>query len=252
MSKAMKSVLLSLALCLLFGLTGPLARAASQQDIQQLRSLSDSVVENALIFHNPAGTPYDANNSQAYQRDMQALMQQTQRLGLSNISEQAKQLSSAVADLQHLPQTPAASRTNIPGFAQWFPQVLEAHEQLLALLNQHYQQAPAGNSKQQAYHQLSGDLQRLSLHYQLTAFPYLTLPRWMLDDDELKALDASVEQRLSQLPVGAEHLDKLAARYNFVRRYLLNPGEGWAPNAVQRYLASTSLELDKAAARLTP
>lgn len=33
---------------------------------------------------------------------------------------------------------------------------------------------------------------------------------------------------------------------------LPKPGEGWSPNAVQRYLASTSLELGNAAAMLTP
>ncbi len=251
MSQANNKTLLALALCLLFSLTSPFAQAASQQQIQQLRSLSYSVVENALVFHNPAGTPYDANNAQTYQHDLQQLTQQAQNLGLTDISEQAKQLSSAIADLQHLPQTPAASRVAIPGFAQWFPQVLEAHGQLLTLLDQRYHQAQAGSAQQQALHQLSWDLQRLSLHYQLTAFPYLTLQLWMLDDDSLKALDASVEQRLEALPAGDGNLDKLAARYRFVRGYLLKPGEGWAPNAVQRYLWGTANELDNAAGKLT-
>ena len=250
MSKARQHVLVALVACLLLGLASPFSQAASQQQIQQLRSLSYTVVDNILVFHNPLGVPYDIANAQAYQQALQQLMQQAQALGLSDVSAQVQRLNTAVADLQHLPQNAADSRSNIPAFRQWLPQVIEQQGQLLVLLDERYRQANGGNPEQQALHQLSRDLQRLSLHYQLNAFVYLAVPTWMLDETQLSALDASVQQRLAQLPGGDGNLDKLAARYHFVRGYLLKPGEGWAPNAVQRYLASSAAELDSAAARL--
>lgn len=250
MSKANKNSLLYICLCLLFSIYSPFTLAVSQQDIQQLRSLSYSVIDNVLVFHNPLGEPYDTSNAQVYQHDMQQLMLRAQALGLSDVSERTKQLSSAVADLQNLPQNLADSRATIPAFRQWLPQVIEQHAELVSLLNTHYQAATAGRVQQRDLHHLSWDLQRLSLHYQLTAFPYLAVPTWMLDDNALTAMDTSVQQRLSQLPAGNGNLHKLSARYHFVRGYLLKPGEGWAPSAVQRYLSSISTGLDTAATKL--
>ncbi|MEK1940289.1 MAG: hypothetical protein AAAB16_07910 [Pseudomonas sp.] len=250
MSKANKKTLLYLGLCLLVSMCSAVATGASQHDIQQLRSLSYSVVDNALVFHNPLGTPYDPSNAQAYQHDLQQLMLKAQSLGLSDVSARAKQLSAVVADLQHLPQNAADSRATIPAYRQWLPQVIEQHAALLTLLDQHYTNATPGSAEQQALHQLSWDLQRLSLHYQITAFPYMSVQVWMLDDSTLNALDATVQQRLSQLPAGDDNLDKLAARYHFVRGYLLKTGENWAPNAVQRYLAGIATALDNAAGKL--
>ena len=92
---------LSLHYLLLFCLgSSASGHASSRQDIQQLRTLSYSVLENVLVFHNPMGSPFDSSNSDTYRRDLQQLRQSAATLGLVEIATQADQLDAAVADLQ--------------------------------------------------------------------------------------------------------------------------------------------------------
>lgn len=232
------------------------AHAATQQDIQQLSSLSYSVLENVLVYHNPLGVPFDTGNADAYRRDLQQLRQQSALLGLPDIGAQAERLDNAIADLHHLPQTFSDLRKSIPPYSLWLPQVIEQQEQLATTLADLYARQTDASPAQQALHGLGHDISRLSLSYQISAFPHLVAQAWILDDQAVMTLDTSIRQRFETLPQQypemAALLNKLRGRYNFVRGYLVTPGQAWAPNAVGRYLMGTVRDLDKAAAALAP
>lgn len=232
------------------------AHAASRQDIQQLRTLSYSVVDNVLLYHNPNGTPYQLNNAEAYQRDLQRLLQLSAQLGLTDVTARAKQLESAITDLKHLPKSAADIRDTLPPYSSWLPQVLEQHSELTSVLAELYARQPATSELQQELHTLSQDIARLSLSYQLDAFINLVAEQWLLDRQTVNEIDASVLERFANLSAHESELsgkmEKLRGRYLFVRGYLLKPGQDWAPSAVERYLLSTARDLDSVAAVLTP
>lgn len=251
---ANKNKLLALGAFLLLSLTLP-THAVSRQDIQQMRTLSYSVINNVLVYHNPNGTPFDPSNAENYQRDLQRLLQLSTQLHLPEINARTMQLEAAIANLRHLPQSTSSTRDKLPPYSSWFPQILDQQSQLNTLLSELYVSQPPANELQQELHSLSQDIQRLSLAYQLESFTYLVSHQWMLDQQTVIELDASVQRRFAELaardPDLGTALDKLPVRYHFVRGYLLKPG-GWAPSAVERYLMSTTQDLDKAAATVTP
>lgn len=250
-----KKLLVLCALLLLSMLQNTLVHAASRQDIQQLRTLSYSVIDNVLVYHNPLGTPFGSGNAEAHARDMQRLLQLSVLLALPEVTAQAKQLDAAIADLRHLPHSASDTRSSLPPYSLWIPQVIEQQSLLSALLSDLYERQPASSDVQQELHGLSQDIQRLSLSYQLEAFPHLVSQLWMLDKQTVVDLDASVGKRFAELSARdtelAAALEKLPGRYQFVRSYLLNPVAPWAPSAVERYLLNTARELDNIAARLT-
>ncbi|MCY1542872.1 hypothetical protein D9M68_786470 [compost metagenome] len=169
---------------------------------------------------------------------------------------QAEQLEQAVAGLKNLPQSTSDTRESIPPYSLWLPQVIEQQDLIATTLAGLYAEQPAASQAQQALHELSWDIEKLSLSYQLSAFSHLVAQTWILDDQTVAALDDSIRQRFSALP--QQHagltttLSKLQGRYHFVRGYLVNPGQSWAPNAVERYLIGTARDLDEAAAELVP
>lgn len=230
------------------------AQAASQQDIQQLRTLSYSVIENVLVFHNPQGSPFNNDNAETYRRDLQRLKQLSAQLGLPEVTVQTEQLERDIVGLQNLPQSTSDTRESIPPYSLWLPQVIQQQDLIATTLSDLYAEQPAANQAQQALHNLSRDIERLSLSYQISAFPHLVAQTWILDDQTVAALDDSIRQRFSDLPQQhaqlAPALSKLQSRYHFVRGYLIEPSQSWVPNAVERYLMSTSKELDRAAAEL--
>ncbi|MFN9525610.1 MAG: hypothetical protein ACK563_04185 [Pseudomonadaceae bacterium] len=233
-----------------------LTHAATQQDIQHLRSLSYSVLENVLIYHNPQGIPFDAGNAEVYQRDLQQLRQQSANLGLPDIVSQAEQLDSAIADLHHLPQSNSEMRGSIPPYSLWLPQVIDQQALLATTLAELYTRYTDASPLQRELHGLSRDISRLSLSYQISAFPHLVAQAWILDEQTVTELDAAIWQRFEQLPrqypETADVLNKLRKRYNFVRRHIATPGQAEVTNAVERYLMSTVRDLDSTAAMLAP
>ncbi|MDT4844291.1 hypothetical protein FQZ97_782420 [compost metagenome] len=232
------------------------AQAASQQDIQHLRTLSYSVIDNVLVYHNPQGRPFDNENAETYRGDLQRLKLLSEQLGLREVQVQAEQLELAVAGLHNLPQSTTDTRESIPPYSLWIPQVIEQQDLIASTLTALYAEQPATSQAQQELHKLSWDIERLSLSYQLSAFSHLVAQTWILDDQTVAALDDSIRQRFSALPQQhvelATTLSKLQGRYHFVRGYLVKPGRTWAPNAVDRYLIGTARELDGAAAELVP
>ncbi|AOE86806.1 hypothetical protein [Pseudomonas sp. TCU-HL1] len=232
------------------------AQAASQQDIQQLRTLSYSVIDNVLVYHNPQGRPFDNDNAETYRRDLQKLKQLSAQLGLSKVTAQAEQLEREITGLQNLPQSASDTRENIPPYSLWLPQVIQQHDLISTALAELYAEQPVASQAQRSLHNLSWDIERLSLSYQLSSFTQLVAQTWMLDDQAVAALDDSIRQRFSDLPQQhaelTDTLSKLQGRYHFVRGYVVKPGQTWAPNAVDRYLLGTARELDAAAGELVP
>lgn len=255
MSKTKNKRLLLIRLFLLLGtFCSALANAASLQDIQQLRTLSYSVIDNVLVFHNPGGSPYDPDNADAYQHAMQDLLQLSQRLDLPEITAQAQLLSASLEGLRNLPQSATDTRTSVPPYSLWLPQVIEQQNQLAHLLSELYTRQPNTGSIQQQLHSLSWDIERLSLSYQLSAFTYLVAQTWILDEQTIAELDASIQKRLIDIPTHdaglAEPLRKLPSHYHYVRRYLISADDGWNPGAVNRYLWGITYDLDNAAQQL--
>lgn len=257
MSKTKNNKLLFVRILLLLGTCcSVLANAASLQDIQQLRTLSYSVINHVLVFHNPGGSPYDPDNADGYQHAMQDLLQLSQRLDLPEVTAQAQLLSTSLEDLRNLPQSVTDTRTSLPSYSLWLPQVIEQQSQLASLLSELYSRQASANANplQQQLHSLSWDIERISLSYQLSAFTYLVAQAWILDEQTTIELDASIQKRLAALPAQdarlAAPLQKLPSHYHYVRRYLLNPDAGWKPGAVNRYLLGTALALDIAAQQL--
>ncbi len=253
MSKTNKNPL-CLWLHLLIGtLCSANAHSTVQQDIQQLRTLSYSTLVNALMYHNPNGTPYDPGTAEAYQTDLQHLLRKTKQLGVPEAIDQTEQLSAAIADLHHLTQSRANIRNVIPPYSLWLPQVIEQQALLNTLLSDLYARQPPTSEQQKTLHELSQDIERLLLSYQISAFPTLVTHTWVLDEQAVATLDASILQRLEQLsahPKLNSPLKKLAVRYQPIRRYLLDPATDWAPSAVARYLLNIARQLDSLAGNI--
>ncbi|WP_423357431.1 hypothetical protein [Pseudomonas citronellolis] len=239
-------------LCLLCSVCG---HASNRQDIQELRTLSYSVLENVLVYHNPQGSPFDSENATRYQVSLQRLHDHAAKLGRTDILEQTTRLAIAVAGLRNLPQSSTGIRTSIPPYSLWLLPIVEQQQKLVDELGTLYAETPSSSPVQQALNDLSQDVARLSLSYQLAVFPQLMAQIWTLDEAGASALDASIRQRFEtlprQYPEAAGTLEKLQRRYHFVHGHLAVPDKNVAPSAVERYLLSTSNDLDDLASRLS-
>lgn len=237
-----------LSLFLLIGMLCSVhAHSASRAEIQELRTLSYSVITNVLVYHNPNGNPYGLDNAEAYQRDLRLLLQSASRLRLSKAVNHTKGLSAAITDLRHLPNSRAEIRDITPPYSLWLPQVIEQQALMNALLSDLYENQATVSERQQKLHQLSWDIERLLLSYQISAFPNLVAQTWILDESSVLALDASIQNRfemLSKDPELTASLGNVLTRYQSIRRNLLDPATNWAPSAVARYLLRVAKELD--------
>lgn len=245
---------LCLWLCLLIGtICSAQAHSTSRQNIQELRTLGYSVLVNVLIYHNPNGTPYDLDTAQAYQTDLQLLQLKTKQLSLSQAAAQAERLNAVIADLRHLPQSTAEVRETIPPYSRWLPQVIEQQTLLNTLLSNLYDQQPVVSEQQRALHELSRDMERLLLSYQISAFPSLVTHGWVLDTQTLGTLDSSIQRRFADLSDDSElgaQLKKASLRYQSIRRHLLDPATNWSPSALARHLLMAARQLDSAAGNI--
>lgn len=226
------------------------AHSASRQEIQQFRTLSYSVINHVLVYHNPNGSPYGLDNAEAYQQDLRLLLQTANQLRLPEAVDQTERLSAAITDLNHLPNSRADIRDITPPYSLWLPQVIEQQALLSARLSELYEQQATISERQRTLHQLSWDIERLLLSYQISAFPNLVAQSWILDERMVVALDASIQKRFDKLsadPELTDSLEKLSTRYQSIRRNLLDPATNWAPSAVARYLLSVARELDSLA-----
>ena len=222
------------------------AHSATQQDIQELRTLSSSILINILTYHNPNGTPYDLDAAEAYQGDLQRLLHKTQQLGMPDLIIQTERLRVAIEDLRHLPQSKADVRYVIPPYSLWLPQVIEQQALLNTVLSDLYARQASVSERQKTLHELSWKIERLLLSYQISAFPSLVTPDGVLDAQTLTALDASIQQHLTELSDVPElaQLKKIALHYQSIRLHLLNPATDWGPSAIARYLLGAAKQLD--------
>jgi hypothetical protein len=238
-------------LCLLIGMIcSAQAHSTNQHDIQQIRSLSYSVLVNVLMYYNPNGTPYDLGTAETYQADLQLLLRKTKQLGMPEAAVQAERLSATIADLRHLPQSRADIRDVTPPYSLWLPQVIEQQTLLNALLSDLYERQTATSELQRTLHQMSWDIEQLLLSYQISTFPGLVAQAWILDERTVAALDTSIQTRFEELsanPELASSLGRLSVYYQSIRHNLLDPATNWSPSTVARYLLTAARQLDSLA-----
>lgn len=246
-----------ISFCLLVGLAGvaSTASAAGRQELQEMRSQSYSLISNVLIYYNPLGTPYDAANTSASEHDLAGLKALALRLSDAEVNERIKNLSNLITDLQHhLPQSRKEIRSVNPGYSRWLPQIIEQQDQLQQRLSQLYAQQPPAGEHQTLLHMLAHDLERLHLSYQVSSFWSLGADLFILNEQTIRALDASILAGLNKLKDAdndlSERLEQPSRTYRFARERAMNQYGDWAPNAVGRYLGSTVDELNLVARNL--
>lgn len=243
-----------LILMLLACARGEALGAPDRQALQEMRTIATMATANVLLYYNLNGMPYETENLEAFTRNLNRLRELTVQAGDASLTEQVGRLDEAVAELKHLPQSVADSRSVWPAYARWVPRLIEAHVQLEESLSERYDAAPEVTETQRGLHVLSHDIGRMLLSYQMASFPNFGGDIWILDEQALKALDADIERGFSELAERdgdiAQELKAPLRDYRFVRRRLLEPAGNWAPNAVALYLAKTIRTLDGEARRL--
>lgn len=220
-----------------------------------MRSLSYSLINHMLIYYNPLGKPYDAGLAQAINSDLARLEGLARLVADPQLNEQLSRLSTMLDELEHqLPQSRKQIRDVNPGYSRWLPQIIEQQDQLQQRLSQLYAQRPPAGEHQTLLHMLAHDLERLHLSYQVSSFWSLGADLFILNEQTIRALDASILAGLNKLKDAdsdlSERLERPSRTYQFVRERALNQHGDWAPNAVGRYLGSTVDELNLVARNL--
>src|SRR5690606_38074561 len=98
------------------------------------------------------------------------------------LDEQVARFGEAVIELDQLPQSTANVRSVSPAYTRWLPGLVEAHYGLDKLLSERYAAAPEEAPVQGALQQLSHDVGRMLLSYQMASFPNFGGDLWILDD----------------------------------------------------------------------
>lgn len=230
---------------------GEALAALDRQELQEMRSLATMATVNVLLYYNLNGIPYEAENAEAFTRNLNQLRELSVQAGEVAITEQIRQLDNAVADLKHLPQSPPGVRSVWPAYTRWLPGVIEAHFRLDKSLTERYNATPEVAQIQSGLHGLSHDIGRMLLSYQMASFPNFGGDIWIPDKQALSVMDAEIGRGFAQL---AEHDHTLAQRlnaplrsYRFVRGHLLDPTGNWVPDAVSRYLGKALWTVDNEA-----
>jgi hypothetical protein len=237
-----------LILMLLACTRGEALAAPDRQELQEMRTLATMATVNVLLYYNLNGIPYEAENAEAFTRNLNQLRELSVQAGEVAITEQIRQLDNAVADLKNLPQSTSGVRSVWPAYTRWLPGVIEAHFRLDKSLTERYNATPEVAQTQNGLHGLSHDIGRMLLSYQMASFPNFGGDIWILDERAITALDAAIEQRFAELIVQdstfVQALKAPLRDYRFVRKRLLNPVGHWAPNAVARYLTQAMRAVD--------
>lgn len=243
-----------LILMLLACARGEALGAPDRQALQEMRTMATMATANVLLYYNLNGIPYETENLEAFTHNLNRLRELSVQADDAALSEQVHRLDDAVAELKHLPQSVADSRSVWPAYARWLPGLIEAHVHLAKSLSERYDAAPEVVQAQSELHVLSHDIGRMLLSYQMASFPNFGGDIWILDEQALTALDTDIERRFAELAERdgsiAQALKAPLRDYRFVRQRLLEPAGNWAPNAVALYLAKTVLTLDGEGRRL--
>ncbi|MDF3842951.1 hypothetical protein P3W55_14665 [Pseudomonas citronellolis] len=235
--------------CLLIGaqaVQAGLSPVDRNAEVQQIRSLSYSVVVNALLYYNQNGSPYEQDNARVGKQSLERLLELTGRDFPGPVHSCAEQLAQAVQELRHLPQSAAEVRSVSVPYSPWLPHVVELQARLDGLLSQRPDTANQASSMRAVSH----DIERLLLSYEIASFANLGADIWILDDRTMAQLDASIVERLTGLSSQYPDLVSVQRDYQFVRRDLLNPTGHWTPTGVNRYLARAVSALNSRAESL--
>lgn len=240
-----------LILMLLACTRGEALAALNRQELQEMRTLATMATVNVLLYYNLNGIPYEAENAEAFTRNLNQLRELSVQAGEVAITEQIRQLDNAVADLKHLPQSASGVRSVWPAYTRWLPGVIEAHFRLDKSLTKLYNATLEMAQTQSGLHGLSHDIGRMLLSYQMASFPNFGGDIWILDESATTALDAGIAQRFAELSEQdhalVQTLKAPLRNYRFVLRHLLDPTGNWAPSAVGLYLAKAIRTLDSEA-----
>lgn len=237
-----------LILILLACARGEALAALSRQDLQEMRTLATMTTVNVLLYYNLNGMPYESENIEAFSHNLNRLRELPMQAGDASLVYQVHLLDDAVSQLEQLPQSTADVRSVWPAYTRWLPGVIEAHFRLEKLLSERYDATPEVAQTQSVLHELSHDIGRMLLSYQMASFPNFGGDIWILDERATTALDAGITQRFAELTAQdstfVQALKAPLRDYRFVRKRLLNPAGNWAPNAVARYLAQAMRSVD--------